>query len=699
MNRLACLLLFFLAGCGAASDHPVGTDAPASNSGLVTGERIVNADAEPGNWLSTGRTYDEQRFSPLTDINDGNVGGLGLAWYFDIDTNRAMEATPLVHDGVMYVSVPWSIVYALNATTGELIWTFDPRTPRSWGAYACCDVPNRGVALWNDKVYVATLDGYLVAVDRETGDEVWKVDTINRSPPYTVTGAPRIINGNVIIGNGGAEYGVRGYVSAYDAETGEFIWRTYTVPGNPADGFESDAMKMAANTWTGQWWTMGGGGTAWDAFAFDPDLNLLYVGVGNGSPWNREIRSPGGGDNLFLASILALDADTGEYAWHYQTTPGETWDYTATQHMILADLVIGGEERKVIMQAPKNGFFYVIDREDGEFISGDPFVPVNWASHIDSETGRPVETEGARYVAGEKVIFPGAWGGHNWHPMTYSPQTGLVYIPLIGNSEWFANPQEFTFFDNQLNTALDWETVAAAPHEDIVEAPIVLARVSAWDPVERREVFRINSGSNWNAGLLSTAGNLIFQGEGSGEFAAYRADDGTQLWTAHAGTGLQAAPISYEVDGEQYVAVVGGWGGSLGTFHGDPGPSETQQAVGRVLTYKLGPAEAILPSVEVIQRRVPDIADTDASQDTIRHGAALYLERCSWCHGYNTIGNGSFPDLRYASLEVHNAWNAILLGGAYLSRGMPAFEGVLTEEDAEAIRAYIVRQAQAIESE
>jgi len=700
--RIPALLVIGLlvAACSGDQDASTTTSNPADAAvRSVSADRIIHADAEPGNWLSNGRTYDEQRFSPLTQITDSNVSNLGLAWYFDIDTNRAMESTPLIHDGVMYVTAPWSIVFALDAITGEEIWRFDPQTPRSWGAYACCDVPNRGAALWNDKVYVATFDGYLIAIDRESGEQVWKVDTIDRTPPFTITGAPRVVKGKVIIGNGGAEFGVRGFVSAYDAETGEQTWKTYTVPGNPADGFESESMRRAAETWTGEWWTMGGGGTAWDAFAYDPDIDLLYVGVGNGAPWNREIRSPGGGDNLYLASILALDPDTGEYAWHYQTTPGDTWDYTATQHMILADLTIDGEDRKVLMQAPKNGFFYVVDRETGEFISGEPFVPVNWASHIDPGSGRPVETPGARYVAGEKVIFPGAWGGHNWHPMTYSPQTGLVYIPLIGNSEWFANPTEFTFFDSHLNTAVDWETVMAAPLEAIEESPLVLARVSAWDPVRQEEVFRIDSGSNWNAGLLATAGNLIFQGEANGEFAAYRADNGDQLWSAHAGTGIQAAPISFEVDGEQYVTVVGGWGGSLGLFHGDPGPSETQEAIGRVLTYKLGPAEAALPPVEVVELRVPDIADTDASEDTIRHGAALYLERCSWCHGYNAVGNGSFPDLRYSASATHSIWNAILLEGAYLPRGMPSFGGVLSEEDAQAIRAYIIREGRAIDSE
>jgi PQQ-dependent dehydrogenase (methanol/ethanol family) len=686
--------LLFLNGCAGKEDEAdvdAGVVADQSGSRPVTAERIINADSEPGNWLSHGRTYDEQRFSPLTKINENNVTGLGLAWYFDIDTNRAMEATPLVADGVMYVTSPWSIVHALDAVSGELLWRYDPQTPRSWGAYACCDVPNRGAALWNDKLYVATFDGYLVAIDVESGQEVWRADTINRTPPYTITGAPRVIKGKVIIGNGGAEYGVRGYVTAYDAETGEQAWRTYTVPGNPADGFESDAMEKAAKTWTGEWWKFGGGGTAWDAFAYDPDLDLLYVGVGNGSPWNREVRSPGGGDNLYLASILALDPDTGNYVWHYQTTPGESWDYTATQHIILADLEIAGKFRRVLMQAPKNGFFYVIDRETGALISAEAYVPLNWATHVDPESGRPVEVPGARYEQAHSIVFPGAWGGHNWHPMTFSPQTGLVYIPVIGSAEVFANPPDFAFFDNHLNTAIDWQAVADAPASEIAEGPSVVARVSAWDPIRQKEVFRIDSGNGWNAGLLSTAGNLIFQGEASGEFAAYRADDGEHLWSAYVGTGIQAAPITFEVAGEQYVAVVGGWGGSLGLFTGDPGPSPNQEAVGRVLTYKLG-SEEQLPSPKVVEYARPDIADTTASQDVIDHGGVLFLDRCSWCHGYEVVGNGSFPDLRYSSAATHSIWNSIVLDGAYFAKGMPSFKGVLSEEDAQAIRAYVIRQ-------
>ncbi len=401
----------------------------AAKGSQVTEARLLSAGTDTSNWLTHGRTYDEQRFSPLDQVNADNVGDLGLAWYFDIPTNRGIESTPLVIDGVMVVTGSWSTVFALDAKTGEQIWAYDPEVPKIWGKNACCDVVNRGVAAWGDKVYVGTIDGYLVALQAVDGSVAWRVNTIDRDWPYTITGAPRVVKGNVLIGNGGGEMGVRGYITAYDAETGNQNWRFHTVPGNPEDGFEDEAMAMAAETWTGEWWQYGGGGTVWDSMAYDPELDLLYIGVGNGAPWNRQIRSPDGGDNLFLSSIVALKPDTGEYVWHYQTTPGESWDYTAAQHIILADLEIDGQLRKVAMQAPKNGFFYVLDRETGELISAENYVPVTWATGIDQETGRPIETANARYTDGPSLLLPGPVGGHNWQPMAFSPDTQLVYLP------------------------------------------------------------------------------------------------------------------------------------------------------------------------------------------------------------------------------------------------------------------------------
>ncbi|MFT5611262.1 MAG: quinohemoprotein ethanol dehydrogenase, partial [Polaribacter sp.] len=406
----------------------VSTSSATNMSSGVGAKDIIQADSS--SWLSHGRTYSEQRHSPLASINKDSVSGLGLAWSYDLGTSRGIEATPIVRDGVIYVTSTWNIVHALDARSGDPLWTFDPIVDKAQGAKGCCDVVNRGVAVWGDSVFTATIDGRLISLNAKTGEKNWDVNTVDKSKPYTITGAPRIVKGKVIIGNGGAELGVRGYISAYDVDSGKMLWRFFTVPGNPADGFENDSMEMAAKTWTGEYWAAGGGGTAWDSMAYDPELDLLYVGIGNGSPWNQSIRSPEGGDNLFLSSILAVRPDTGEYVWHYQTTPGETWDYTATQHMILAELEIDGAQRKVIMQAPKNGFFYVIDRTNGEFISAQNFVEVNWATHIDQTTGRPVEIPAARYSGKAPYLqLPGPLGAHNWHPMSYSPDTGLVYIP------------------------------------------------------------------------------------------------------------------------------------------------------------------------------------------------------------------------------------------------------------------------------
>ena len=439
------LLALLLTSSLPVSLAAAAQESPATQS-PVDANRLQNVDQEPGSWLSHGRSYAEARQSPLTQITPDNVDRLGLAWYFDTKTMRGLEASPLVIDGSLFTTTSWSQVFAHNAATGELLWKFDPQVPRAWGVNACCDVVNRGVAAWGNAVYVGTLDGRLIALDRVTGKVLWDVVTIDTDRPYTITGAPRAVKGNIIIGNGGADFGVRGYVSAYDAQTGELQWRFHTVPGNPNEPYESDTMRRAADTWTGDvYWKTGGGGTVWDSMAFDPELNLLYIGVGNGSPWNRWVRSPLGGDNLFLSSIVALNPDTGDYVWHYQTTPGDSWDYTATQHMILADLEIAGEARKVLMQAPKNGFFYVVDRQTGELISADKYVNVTWASHVDLETGRPVLTEVADHSTSEQQTAPWALGGHNWQPMAYNSTTGLVYIPATEATQPYSTAVDFNY--------------------------------------------------------------------------------------------------------------------------------------------------------------------------------------------------------------------------------------------------------------
>ncbi|MDZ7689793.1 MAG: PQQ-dependent dehydrogenase, methanol/ethanol family [Balneolaceae bacterium] len=448
-----------------------------SVTGAVDGDRLIQADANPGNWLSYGRNYAEDRYSTLNQVTADNVDQLGLAWSYDTGMRGGVETTPLVADGIMYLTGPWSIVYALDARTGEEIWTWDPQVPRLHGLKACCDVVNRGAALYQGKVYVGTLDGRLAALDAATGEPVWTVATFDPSTDHTITGAPRVVKGNVIIGNGGAEYGVRGYVSAYDAENGNLVWRTYTVPGNPSEPFESEAMEEAVKTWSGEWWKAGGGGTVWDAMAYDPELDLLYIGTGNGSPWSRNLRSPGGGDNLYLSSILALNPDDGTIVWHYQTTPGDHWDFTATQHLILADLEIDGTSRKVIMQAPKNGFFYVLNRETGEFISAEAYLPVTWADSVDGRTGRPVERPEAVYGNEPVEVQPEPFGGHNWQPMAFNPETGYVYVPIHERASTYWEDDGWDYEPGQINTGIRirWET-GSNSHGALI----------AWDPRSKR---------------------------------------------------------------------------------------------------------------------------------------------------------------------------------------------------------------------
>ncbi|MEZ5558582.1 MAG: PQQ-dependent dehydrogenase, methanol/ethanol family [Pseudomonadales bacterium] len=701
---LSCLLCAIY-GC---SQEPAGTEqanaakqpeAAAANAApaaaAVDGERIINADSEPENWMAHGRTYDEQRFSPLTQINDGTVKDLGLAWYWDTGTKRGLEATPIVVDGVMYSTGSWSMVWAHDARTGKLLWEYDPMVPREKGKFACCDVVNRGAAAWKGRIYAGTIDGRLIALDAATGKLDWEVQTTDPERAYTITGAPRVVKDMVIIGNGGAEYGVRGYITAYDAATGEQKWRFWTVPGDPSKPFEGPHLEKAAGTWRGgKWWEVGGGGTVWDSMAFDPELNLLYIGVGNGAPWNRYIRSPGGGDNLYLSSIVAINPDDGSMVWHYQTTPGDAWDFTATQHMILADLEIDGAKRKVIMQAPKNGFFYVLDRTNGQFLSAEAYVPVTWATHVDQETGRPVENPDAHYANELKKVRPGPLGGHNWHPMTYSPQTHLVYIPALGLSFKFAQDNAFKYNPDAWNTGVDFKatTPTKDPDQLIADLKDVKGHLAAWDPVTQTEVWRVDHETSWNGGLLSTAGNLVFQGLSDGKFAAYRADNGEQVWEYPVEVGIIAPPVTYSIDGEQYVAVVAGWGGAFALAGGVPRHRDNALAEGRILAFKLG-GQAQLPKAEVTYLEIPEPPAMDTTPEQVARGEGLYHETCAVCHGPGvTQGTGGIPDLRYSSADVHAAWDAIVLGGAYVGKGMPSFASTLSAEDAAAVHAYVVEQ-------
>ncbi|MGC2466612.1 MAG: PQQ-dependent dehydrogenase, methanol/ethanol family, partial [Candidatus Acidiferrum sp.] len=691
-----CLLFVSATGCHSSerSREKAGHGLAAAD---VDESRMLHADQEPGNWMSIGRTYNEQRFSPLKTINDRNVGQLGLAWYMDLDVKRGLEATPIVVDGVMYFSTAWSKVFAVNAVTGEKLWSYDPKVPPEWGVNACCDVVNRGVAVWRGKIFVGTLDGRLVALDAATGKPDWETLTIDPKYRYTITGAPRVVKGKVLIGNGGAEMGVRGYVSAYDADTGKLAWRFYTVPGDPSKPFENAAMEKAAKTWSGEWWKLGGGGTVWDSIVYDPELDLLYIGTGNGTPWDRRARSPRGEDNLFTCSIVALKPETGEYVWHYQEVPGDAWDYDAAAPMILADITIGGAPRKVLFQAPKDGFFYVLDRATGQVISAKPYTAVTWATALDPATGRPLEKVSARYENGGKAapVVPGPLGGHSWHSMSYSPQTRLVYIPVQEAGFLYKSEQHFRESNLAFNTAIDF-VAGAMPQAPEVKKSIldsIKGHLSAWDPIQQKEIWRVDRTSPVNGGILTTAGNLLFEGTAQGNLEAYRADNGAKLWSADAQSGVVAAPITYAVGDEQYVAVVVGWGGVFPLASGEVAlKSGRTQNVSRLLAFKLG-GNASLPALPQFTQPQLNPPPSRASTTTIQKGEALFQNYCSTCHGDVAVSGGVLPDLRFSGTLGNSAWTDVILGGSLQSYGMVSFSKELSKQDAEAIRAYVIFRA------
>lgn len=694
------LPLLAIASCRNASETAPTLVVTSGAAATVDEARLAAAESDADNWLTYGRTYSEQRFSPLTRIDASNVKNLGLAWSYEMKSDRGVEATPLVVDGIMYVSGAWSMVYALDAKTGKELWYYDPKVPRERAQQVCCDVVNRGVAVWKGKVYVGTIDGRLVALDAARGSPVWETLTVDPAQPYSITGAPRAAKGMVFIGNSGAEYGVRGYVSAYDAETGALRWRFYTVPGDPskaADGAASDKAlaDIAADTWTGEWWKYGGGGTVWDSIVYDPELDYVYVGVGNGGPYDRRVRSRDGGDNLFLSSILALRADTGEYVWHYQTTPGDAWDYTATQQIMLADAEIDGKPRKVLWQAPKNGFFYVIDRTNGQLISAKPFTTVTWATGIDMKTGRPMEAPGVRYPKGTMVVVqPAIFGGHNWHPMAYNPATGLVYIPAMDTPiPWSTDPL-FAYRPGWWNTAVPGP--AFPPDEAIIEKIRKSARsfLRAWNPATQSEAWSVELVGPWNGGALATAGGLVFQGTADGRFVAYDARNGATLWEARTGTAVLAGPVSYAVDGEQYVAVPGGYGSMLFLALGLLMPEAVPGQPGRVLAFKLGGTAALPPAPQTIDRGIPAPPVIRASAAVLKHGAETYQTYCWPCHGANAISSGVLPDLRRSSmLQSAAAWKSVVIDGILKDNGMASFAKWIDAADAEALRAYVAGEA------
>jgi quinohemoprotein ethanol dehydrogenase len=680
---------------GAANAQTKGTpDHIKAVTSAIDSAAITANTATSKDWPTYGLDYAETRFSKLNQITAENVKDIGLMWTYNLESIRGVEATPLVVDGIMYVSAPWSVVHAVDTRTGKRLWTFDPGVDREKGYRGCCDVVNRGVALYKGKVFVGAYDGRLVALDAATGTKVWEKDTvIDRKMSYTITGAPRVFNGKVVIGNGGAEYGVRGYVTAYDAETGNQAWRWFTVPGDPAKPFEDDSMAAAAKTWdpAGKYWVNGGGGSAWDTITFDPDLNMVYIGTGNGSPWNRNLRSPGGGDNLYLGSIVALNADTGKYLWHYQETPGDNWDYTSTQPMILADLTIDGAPRKVVLHAPKNGFFFVIDRTNGKFISAKNFVDVNWATGYDA-SGRPIEVPEARSPDKSFDSIPGPFGAHNWHPMSFNPQTGLVYLPaqgvplnLTGEKALVQNAPA----ENKFGGTTGWNvgfSLNAAPPKNLP-----FGRLIAWDPVKQKEAWRAEYIAPWNGGTLTTAGNLVFQGSADGRFIAYNAKTGEKLWETPVGTGVVAAPATYMVDGVQYISVAVGWGGVFGITQ----RATDREAPGTVYTFAIG-GKAPLPAFTKYQ--IGNLL-TGVKYDPahVPEGTSIYVNACATCHGVPGVDKGgNVPNLGYVSTETITNLKDIVFNGPFKDKGMPDFTGKLTEADVVKIQAFIQGTADAI---
>lgn len=705
MTAAAAASLLVLSACsGTETTDPAPTPPDTTTFADVTDGRLNAAAATPEEWLSYGFDREETRHSPLVGITTENVADLGVAWTYDLATSRGVESTPIVIDGVMYVTSAWSVVYALDAKTGEELWVYDPGVDRAVGVNACCDVVNRGVAVYDGKVYVGVIDGRVEALDAKTGDVVWSQITVDQSKPYTITGAPRVVDGKVLIGNGGAELGVRGYLNALDAQTGELVWRFYTVPSadKQPDGAASDsAFEQVGNvTWgdTGAWKTDGGGGTVWDSIIYDQVNDTVIFGVGNGSPWNQTLRDPSGLDNLFLSSIVAVDADTGAYKWHFQTTPGDNWDYTATQTLIIATLPVGdnGEDRRVVMQAPKNGFFYVIDAETGEFISGNNYVPMNWATGLTDE-GRPIEVPDARYAEIPFLQSPGPLGGHNWHPMAFNPDVGLAYIPAQEIPQAYATDPRFQDNSSKWNTGADF--AAGVPQVLPGEVAKFLrsglkGRLIAWDPIAQEPRWTVEHAGPWNGGVLSTAGGVVFQGKLNGEFSAYDAATGDELWTADVKSGAASGPGTFEIDGEQYVTITTGWGSAyLLTAGALAAPEAVPPTVGKVVTFKLGASEVIadidFPMIEPTPK-----AEEFGTDVQLADGLVHYARNCTVCHGPFAASAGILPDLRWSAYTSSpEAWKGVVIDGNLQSIGMVSFADVLTEEEAEAIRAYVVQQA------
>ncbi|MCW2411468.1 MULTISPECIES: PQQ-dependent dehydrogenase, methanol/ethanol family [unclassified Sphingobium] len=694
-HGLAFLAATALLGASACQ-MTTSTTSVATEAGIGHAQ-MVKADDQPGQWASYSRTWDEQRYSPLDQINDSNAHRLGLAWFDDLDTYRGVQATPLVIDGVLYNENIFNVVTAYNAKTGEKLWVYDPKVGKEWAGLACCGPSSRGLAAWGNKIIIGALDGRLIAIDRKTGAELWSAQTFDRKEQYSITGAPRVYDGKVIIGNGGADYGSRGFVAAYDAETGKRLWKFYIVPGNPANGPDGEAsdsaMKIAAPTWHGKFWKTGGGGNAWDSFAYDPELNLVYIGTGNGSPQSWHHRSDSKGDNLFLCSMVAVDATTGAYKWHYQMVPEEDWDYTCTQPIVLADLKIDGKLRKVAMQAPKNGFFYVLDRATGALISAKSYVSVNtWASHVDMKTGRPVVLPTAHNTTTPHIMSPSWMAAHTWHPMSYSPKTGLVYLSAQEQGSIYANQPDgaYQYVRGRNNTGFDHANQPDLRKQLMNE---IMASekgyLLAWNPATQSEAWRVPYPHPGSGGVLTTAGNILVQPTINKTVAIYRADNGRKLWEMNVDQAGVAGAMTYMIDGEQYIALNVGWGGSPVYNLAKDGPFRF--ATAKLLVFKLDAKGVTLPPMKT-QEETAYLPRQRIPTEVAARGAALYGETCNRCHGDNAVGG--IKDLRRMSKDAHDGFLDIVLNGTLLHKGMPNFSGVLTKAQAEDIHGYLITRAQ-----
>jgi quinohemoprotein ethanol dehydrogenase len=687
LSKIARLAALMFAGLVVAC--PVGAETKVDDD-------LLTREPSGAQWAGYGRTFDEQRYSPLRQIDAGNVSRLGLAWSLDLPDVHSVTTVPLAVDGVIYFAAGYTVIHAVDARTGKLLWRYDAEVWKASSAKMRAAWGSRGLAYYMGKIYAGTQDGRLIALDARDGRLLWSSMTIRDDDQRYITGAPRVFNGKVIIGHGGADMGpVRGYVTAYHADTGKLLWRFHTVPGNPADGFENAAMAMAAKTWTGEWWKHGGGGTVWNAMTYDPEFNRIYLGTGNGAPWNRKIRSPDGGDNLFLCSVVALNADTGEYVWHYQTTPGESWDYNSAMDMVLVTLPIDGERRKLLLHAPKNGFFYVLDRATGKLVSAEKIVKVTWAEKIDLATGRPVEAPNARYQSGETHIWPNNQGAHSWHPMAYSPDTGLTYIPVREMAGYYSD-KGVDLKNWRHPEGLNFSTgLSAVDHMGNVPADAATSALLAWDPLRQRESWRVPTPGAFGGGIMTSAGNLVFQGDADGKLNAYAADSGKLLWSHDLGVGTVSPPITYLIDGRQHISILAGWAGGqtvygdLSAKHGWVGREQPR----RLLTFVLD-GKARLPEPA---RRTPAVPVDDPAfaldSQQVRRGAEVYGGKCLTCHGMDAIAGGAPPDLRASAIPLSlAAFDAVVRKGGLLQRGMPSF-AEMSDRDLEAIRHYLRARA------